>query len=445
MVDYIVKIEGNEALLEQFIDAIESGNCMIAEEYPNPYMLPTGEKVLNSTVLEYFFQTRPFSKETYVGFCEKLRRLEKRGFNDYSYSLGNCLAGLVCNHFPQAKKTKWGIATNPTEEKMELTGLQKEILSFVCYVAVCHIKYGASYETVNAEEYFKVVTDLGSDEVARMKKYGTGNLPKQLTEYKDTFVSCKANDAFATIKIKALRESEETYAKALEFICNLLKTEFPKSYAFEFSTKIKNTLPIKGLVKNGIHYFFANAIQYPSLYPQIEAYARLAMCKWEWYNNMPDENCAMPSTFAVFALGLQNEQYFDLVIRYMELADGEHQSIQAKFTPAFLEKYGIRIDTLPVYIKCVMSMQEHPYNKVFQTYFNTAGALDLLLECKDNLESYFIAEELEDMEESGNDIQEMAEWIWDHILYTTFGNKQKQHKIQKDAPEELKAIYKKLF
>ncbi|MDR2918051.1 MAG: DUF6138 family protein [Tannerella sp.] len=445
MKDYIIDIRGNEELIEQFINAIENENCKIAEEYPNPYMLSSGEKVLNSTVLKYFFQTRSFSKERYISFCEKLRRLEKRGFNDYSYSLGHCITDLVCNHLPQAKKNKQGLVTTPSDEKSELTSLQREILSFVCYVAVCHIKYGASYETVVAEDYFKVVTDLGSDEVSRLKKYGTGNLSKQLTEYKDAYVSCKANDAFATIKIKAIQESEETYAKALDFICNLLKTDFPKSYALEFSTKLKNTLPIKGLIKNGIHYFFANAVQYSSLHPQIEVYARLAMRKWEWYNNMHDEDCAMPSTFAVFALGLQNEQYFDLVIRYMEQVDDEHQSIHAKFTPVFLEKYGIHSNTLPVYIKCVMSMQEHPYNKVFQSYFNTAGTLTLLLESKDNLKSYFTADELEDMEESGNSIDEMAEWVWDHILYTTFGDQKKQNKILKEAPEELKEIYQKLF
>lgn len=68
-----------------------------------------------------------------------------------------------------------------------------------------------------------------------------------------------------------------------------------------------------------------------------------------------------------------------------------------------------------------------------------------VLECKDNLESYFTAEELEDMEESGNDMNEMTVWIWEHILYTTFGERKKRDKLLKEASGELKECYIQLF
>ena len=47
---------------------------------------------------------------------------------------------------------------------------------------------------------------------------------------------------------------------------------------------------------------------HPNLHPAIERYARLAMREFEWYQNLADEACAMPGSFAVFALGLEGEQ-----------------------------------------------------------------------------------------------------------------------------------------
>jgi hypothetical protein len=45
----------------------------------------------------------------------------------------------------------------------------------------------------------------------------------------------------------------------------------------------------------------------------MENYARLAMQEDEWYNNLSDESCAMPGTFAVFALGLEGPKWWRLV------------------------------------------------------------------------------------------------------------------------------------
>ena len=67
-------------------------------------------------------------------------------------------------------------------------------------------------------------------------------------------------------------------------------------------------LPIPGLPKKGVNQLFACAVQHPDLHPAIERYARLAMREYEWYKNLADESCAMPGTFAVFALGLEGER-----------------------------------------------------------------------------------------------------------------------------------------
>ena len=40
------------------------------------------------------------------------------------------------------------------------------------------------------------------------------------------------------------------------------------------------------------------------------------MREFEWYQNLADEACAMPGTFAVFALGLEGPKWWRLVCDY---------------------------------------------------------------------------------------------------------------------------------
>ena len=63
----------------------------------------------------------------------------------------------------------------------------------------------------------------------------------------------------------------------------------------------------------------------------MERYARLAMREFEWYQNLADEACAMPGTFAVFALGLEGEPWAPLVTEYLDLCDDEHSSCKENF------------------------------------------------------------------------------------------------------------------
>ncbi|MEC5145647.1 DUF6138 family protein [Chitinophaga sp. 212800010-3] len=442
--NYLVDINGNEALLEKFIQAINNGSCSTDKDDAHVYTLSTGERFLNTAVLKYFFQSRPLSKSLYTEFVEKLRKLAPGGFGMISYTIGLWIEEHVQNKFFDPPAYIWN-GEYTLKPGVDTSGVNPEVLSFIVYIGICHIKYGASYETVTANKYFKFVEDLGSDEVKRLKKEGSGALPKRVTAYKDANVDCKANDVFATIRIKILHEGQEAYSSALTYINTLLRTDFPGSYAIELSAKTKNVLPIKGLVKCGAHHFFANAASYPDLYPQLSEYIDLAMSKWEWYINLQDEKCAMPSTFAVFALGLAGEQYFDTVIRYMETVDEEHQSIQEKFTVAFVEKYGISRRSIVVYIKCIMSMQSHPHHKIFLEHFNHAESLERLLECRNNFGNFFTADEINDFQQGGSSVAEMTDDVWQEVLYTTFGDPKHYAGIVKKAPAALKGLYEELF
>ena len=222
------------------------------------------------------------------------------------------------------------------------------------------MKYGASYETVTANDIFGFQTILGSDLPAKLKKYGSGDMPKELLEYKDADITCKANDAFATIKITIKNESAECYEKALDFLCALLSAEFPRSYSIDFRSPEKTYLPIKKLPQKGVNQLFANAVQYPELHDKIEQYARLAMKEYEWYNNLEAENCAMPGTFAVFALGMLGESYMPLVLDYLKICDGEHQSVHGEFVLAYIEKHGFTGEGLTLYRLCEENIQHLP-------------------------------------------------------------------------------------
>lgn len=99
---------------------------------------------------------------------------------------------------------------------------------------------------------------------------------------------------------------------------------------------------------------------YPEIHSKIEKYARLAMNECEWYNNLDGEYCAMPGTFAAFALGLYDEKYHQLVCDYLSLCDGEHQSLQGEFVLSYIEKFGFTDKGLELYRLCDKNIQHLP-------------------------------------------------------------------------------------
>ncbi len=432
--DYLVEIKGNEALLERYIKAIEEGNCKVSKEYPRPYVLDTGEKFLDTKVVEYFMTTRMVNAETYSKFLEKVRLLYPESFSSYSYTVKKWIEYRVKDVRTSLKQ---GISFQE--------GYIEELSDFICYMAICHVKYGASYEVVTAEKYFDYASELGSKKVAKLKKEGTGTLPKELQSYKDEEIMFKVNDVFATIKIKLYNDTQKAYENALRKIIALLKTNFPKSYSMSFATKTKKSISIKGLPKCPQNHFFAGAIFYPDLNPLVEEYAKLAMKKHEWYNNLEDEKCAMPSTFAVFGLAIENDHYFGLASDYFKTVDDEHQGIQSKFTPAFIEKYGVSEKSIKVIVGAILSMQEHPALKKYQSLFLTEKALKLLLDCKKNYVSYFLSQEdLEDAEENSYNLDELGQLAFSNVLYCLFGDAKSYVNIKKKLDTKEAALFAEL-
>jgi hypothetical protein len=271
-----------------------------------------------------------------------------------------------------------------------------------------------------------LVTALGSSLPAKLKKYGSGALPKELSIYRDGDVTAKANDAFATIKITLKADSEKNYGKALEYLCRLLETDFPRSYEISFRCPEKRYLPIKGLPKKSVHALFAGAALYPALYPKIERYARLAMREYEWYSDLENEDCAMPGTFAVFALGLADESYAKLVLDYLALVDDEHQGIQEKFVLAYIGTYGFTKNGIQIFVACAANIQSMTPNKAYAEKIANEQSLKALLQEK----------------------PETEEHVWSEALYGIWGYDERggtADKILAASPEELRPLYEEVF
>lgn len=359
-----------ESFFTACVDSILEGTAQIAKTrssagYPSyPCFRVQGKEILTNAVLEYYLcklGKNGFDCEKARDFTETMRKL--CGWKwDIDSTLRSWVNRIVREPFfydENQSGNGWGEhwVLKPNEPSWQLP---EDYLQFACYIAVNHVKFGASYDQYTANEIFSLITALGSKIPTELKKHGSGNLLKDISEYKDNVLSCKANDVFATIKITVKEESEEYYKKILYFLCELLMSDFPNSYSIDFRSPKKNWLPIKGLPKKGVHQLFANAIEYPNLHNQIEQYAKLAMKEYEWYNNLADENCAMPGTFAVFALGLSDEIYHELVCNYLHKCDGEHQGVQGLFVLAYIEKYGFTEKGMELYNLCENNIQHLP-------------------------------------------------------------------------------------
>ena len=322
-----------------------------------------GKEIIFEDILEYYLYSQRlagFSFERARNFAELMRKLVGRPDYTLNFVLCKWAENYIRDpYFFNKSRHKF---SPEWELKPDVVNdfLTEDYFKFACYIAVCHIKYGASYDFITTNEIFGFVTALGSDLPAKMKKQGSGAMGKELTEYKNPNLSCKANDAFATVKITMKEESKENYGRILDFLCALLKADFPRSYSIDFRSAEKSILPIKGLPKCGVHHLFANALKYMDLHEKIEQYAQLAMKEFEWYTNLENENCAMPGTFAVFSLAILDERHHSLICKYLRICDGEHQALQGKFVLAYIEKFGFTEKGLELYDLCEKNIQQLP-------------------------------------------------------------------------------------
>ena len=172
---------------------------------------------------------------------------------------------------------------------------------------------------------------------------------------------------------------------------------------------------------------------------RMERYARLAMREFEWYQNLADEACAMPGTFAVFALGLEGEPWAPLVTEYLDLCDDEHSSLQGKFLHALIRKFGFQLWTLGVLVRGALSMQWLEPAREFRSLIANGESLDALLAVKRRFSAYLLPEENED--------PKFRAIAWQSLLWAIWGQASENggSKVIKTAPKELKERYFEIF
>ena len=361
--------------------------------YPTVVRNHNGTPFLPDQLLERYLTGLPlkgFPCEDAVSLCDAMRRLV--GWQEIRYKLEKYIEKQVQERFFLVGERDDGFTVFPpctVWPELRPEDVDEGLLRFACYVAVCHTVYGQSFESLTTEHILGLVSQIRPDMVKELKTNGSGKLPPNIQKRKTKHLTASANDAFATIRITARDCTEGCCDEALSYLVEVLEQpEFPRSYSIEFRGPEKIYLPIPGLPKKGVHQLFACAVRYPRLHVRMENYARLAMQEDEWYNNLSDESCAMPGTFAVFALGLEGPKWWRLVCDYLDRCDDEHSSLQEKFIHTFFKKYGFTAQSLPVLVHGVQSMQNLKPAKEFRTLIANEESLDALLEIKGHLEYY---------------------------------------------------------
>ena len=307
--------------------------------YPAVVRNQSGTPFLPSQLLERYLSKLPlkgFPYEDAVAFCDSLRRLA--GWKEIDHTLGQYIEHQVQErYFEVGEKEDYFSAYPPCTVWPELRpeDVDEGLLRFACYVAVCYTVYGLSFEYLTTEHILGLVSQLRPDMVKELKTNGSGKLPPNIQKRKTKHLTASANDAFATIRITARDCTEGCCDEALSYLVEVLEQpEFPRSYSIEFRGPEKIYLPIPGLPKKGVNQLFACAVRYPRLHVRMENYARLAMQEDEMYQNLSDEICALPGTFAVFALGLEGPKWWGLVCDYLDRCDDEHSSRGRSAGPA---------------------------------------------------------------------------------------------------------------
>ena len=262
-------------------------------------------------------------------------------------------------------------------------------IDLLLYGAVMILRHEPSYAKSKGLKFLDIARQLGSERAVRMLEEGSGTFPPDAVHLKNAQLECRANDVFATISITIIREEEGAYAQALAFITHLLTAGFPKSYQIKLKSKARQYLPLKGLAKSDTHRFFANALAWPALQPQLESYARAAIEKFEFYADTEGEKNCMPGSYATFGLGLADARYLPLVRHYMEQVDEEHQSVQDQFTAALAEQHGVTADTMPVLAACLRVCTDNAKVKL-QAELDDVEKLALFCQQLQGLEGYLV-------------------------------------------------------
>jgi hypothetical protein len=290
-------------------------------------------------------------------------------------------------------------------------------IDLLLYGAVMILRHEPSYAKSKGLKFLEIARELGSERAVRMLKEGSGTFAADAIHLKNALLECRANDVFATISISIAQEEEGAYAQALDFITHLLHNGFPKSYQIKLKSKAKTYLPIKGLAKSDTHRFFANALAYAPLQPQLEAYARAAIEQFEFYADTEGEKNCMPGSYATFGLGLLDARYFPLVQHYMANVDEEHQCVQDQFTAAYAEQHGVTTDSIAVLAACLRACTDNAKVKI-QAELEDVEKLELFCQQLQGLEGYLV----------------------EHMLYPVWGKLEKLAALARKAQGRRKEL-----
>ena len=262
-------------------------------------------------------------------------------------------------------------------------------VELLVFVAVLILQYAPSYSRDTGVSYLNQAGELGYQRAYDLLKTGSGLIDTAYTSLETDELECLANDVQAQVHIKIRHETASAYAAALTFLSNVLGQGFTHSYQIRLSSKAKVTFPVPKLGKGKTLQFFANAAQYPELYSELERYATAAMQEYEWYSDQENEYCAMPGSYAVFALALADERYLPLLQRYLHLVDDEHQMVHQQFLKTLLETQGMTAANSAIVVDGIGRVNGDFKAKV-AAVFESEQALQLLLEQSRKLDSYAV-------------------------------------------------------
>lgn len=277
----------------------------------------------------------------------------------------------------------------------------EEELALACWLSMMMLIHGTDkYERQYGRDYLKKAGELGYKEAKNILKFGTGQIPADIVQYKDKYVTCLGNDIDKVIDLKIKEECEEAYKAMIEFIIRLIKAGFPNEYSIKFNSKVKEFLPIPDLKKTKANNFWNNCAKYPALYPLMKEYADTIMDSYDYYSDADSEEAVPVGGYAVFALGLADISNGDIVQKFMEQNDSEHSISPSWFVGEYIDKFGITPENIPVVIACLTNSNNHGYKG---SNFAGLNNTDIL--------SKFV-EELENSEISSYSIYELIESIW---------------------------------
>ena len=139
-----------------------------------------------------------------------------------------------------------------------------------------------------------------------------------------------------------------------------------------------------------------------------------------------------------------------------DIWDDEHSHLQKKSLREFVNESGLTADTVPVFVRGVLSMQNMKYSKDYTAWMANAESLGALLEAKIHLSeivpSGFSSDEDDDedeepAEETEASPEEVLQYAWETVCYVIWGKASAKggQKVVEAASEELKELYRQIF